>query len=346
MNKINRYYKNIVIIVAIIVTLFVIDGIAYAHASTCISLNADLGYGAVDNVAGGLVSQLQGFLRDSKYLVASPTGYFGQATLSAVKAFQLANGISSTGYVGPLTRTLINQESCISSATNAPAISPAVATANSIPQSVSIPIPSPVISNVSITSPITGQVMSVGSSTVFRWSRPLNGNYDLSLEQPGGAGAGFITNDQSSGTNQNQYLWKVGKIFLSQSNSYQTVPAGTYRIRVRDSSVGNSSRDQVSGWFTIVASQFSVSSVVPSRCLADDDTSVVLFGSGLTPSTFIYIDSNYSGTQATNRYISPDGSLVVFTVPTTVPAGSHMLYINDGQGSSPLSIPFVVSTIQ
>ncbi|MEI8327601.1 MAG: peptidoglycan-binding domain-containing protein [Candidatus Taylorbacteria bacterium] len=346
MNKINRYHKNIAILVAIMIIVFVVGGVANTRASTCISLNADLGYGAVDNVAGGPVSQLQGFLRDSNYLVASSTGYFGQATLSAVKAFQTSGSVSSTGYVGPLTRAMITQKSCIYSTSNTSVVGSSAATVNSVPPSVSVPISLPAISRGSITSPVTGQVISIGSSTVIRWSRSLTGNYDLSLEQPGGAGVGFIANDQFSGTNQNQYIWKVGKIFLTQSNSYQTVPAGTYRIRLRDSSVGDPATDQLSGWFTVIASQFSVSSIVPPRGLADDSTSFVLFGSGLTPSTHIYFDSNYSGLRATNRYVSPDGSLVVFTVPTTVPAGSHMLYINDGQSSSPLSMPFVVSTIQ
>ena len=335
------------IVVAVVVLTGIFIGITNrANGATCLNLNSDLGTGTSDSVSGGPVYQLQVYLRSSSFLAANPTGYFGSATLSAVKAFQLANGISSTGYVGPLTRTLINQKSCISSTANTPAVISSAITANSIPQSVSVPISPPAISNGSITSPTTGQVMSIGSSTVIRWSRPLNGNYDLSLEQPGGAGVGFITNDQSSGTNQNQYLWKVGKIFLSQSNSYQTISAGTYRIRIHGSSIGNSATDQVSGWFTMVASRFSVSSIVPSRGLADDDTSIVLFGSGLTPSASIYFDTNYSNLRATNRYVSPDGTLIVFTIPVTVPAGPHTLYINDGQSSSPLSLPFVVSTIQ
>jgi hypothetical protein len=171
-------------------------------------------------------------------------------------------------------------------------------------------------------------------------------NYDISLEQPGGAGAGFVAVDQSPGVNGNQYLWKVGKIYMSQDNSYQTVSAGTYRIRLHDNSVGTTATDQLSGWFTIVASQFSVASVTPLSAFADDSTSVVLFGSGFTPSASVYFDTNYSNLRATSRYVSPDGTLIVFTVPTTVPSGPHTLYINDGQNSPPLSLPFVVSIIQ
>jgi len=38
-----------------------------------------------------------------------PTGYFGPITVSAVKAFQKASGISPVGYVGPATRAALNR---------------------------------------------------------------------------------------------------------------------------------------------------------------------------------------------------------------------------------------------
>ena len=43
------------------------------------------------------------------YPEARVTGYFGVLTTAAVKKFQAKYGISTTGYVGPLTRAKLNQ---------------------------------------------------------------------------------------------------------------------------------------------------------------------------------------------------------------------------------------------
>jgi hypothetical protein len=198
---------------------------------------------------------------------------------------------------------------------------------------------------MTITSPATGQVLSIGSSTVIRWSNPVTGFYDLSLDQAGGGGAGFVAQDQSPSSAGNQYVWKVGQVFSSLTNSTQTVSPGTYRIRLHSDVSGTASTDQVSGWFTIIAQQFVVNSVVPSSAYADNATSIVLFGSGFTTSSSVYFDNNYSSLRVNNAYISPDGTVLVFTIPTTVPAGSHTLFINNGISSSPVTVPFVVSSI-
>ena len=44
---------------------------------------------------------------------AAAKGYFGSQTLAAVKAYQTAKGIPSTGFVGPLTRGLILLDDCL-----------------------------------------------------------------------------------------------------------------------------------------------------------------------------------------------------------------------------------------
>ncbi len=80
--------------------------------STCVSLQNNLRYQSRDANTNGEVSTFQDFLQSKGYLNSEPTGYFGILTTQASKAFQLANGIKGDGYVGPITRAMINAMSC------------------------------------------------------------------------------------------------------------------------------------------------------------------------------------------------------------------------------------------
>jgi len=55
------------------------------------------------------ITRLQTILYAQNFLRVSPTGYFGNLTLQAVKAYQTAHGITPTGYVGPVTRRELNK---------------------------------------------------------------------------------------------------------------------------------------------------------------------------------------------------------------------------------------------
>lgn len=81
-------------------------------ALSCTSLARDLKYQSRDANTAGSVSLLQLFLQKNGTLNSEPTGYFGAMTLAAVKKFQIDNLISSTGFVGPLTRAKIQTLSC------------------------------------------------------------------------------------------------------------------------------------------------------------------------------------------------------------------------------------------
>ena len=84
--------------------------------SLCLLLVPTLTFASIDNnLSYGLqqnsdVRQLQEFLIDKGFLTGSATGNFFSLTLKAVKAYQTSVGINSTGYVGNLTRTSINNE--------------------------------------------------------------------------------------------------------------------------------------------------------------------------------------------------------------------------------------------
>ena len=89
-----------------------------AGAIQCANLAVSFGYGARDNTSVANVSMLQDFLSTNGYLKVTPNGFFGKGTLAAVKAFQSANGITPTGYVGPYTRAKIQQIDCVSTSTS------------------------------------------------------------------------------------------------------------------------------------------------------------------------------------------------------------------------------------
>jgi peptidoglycan hydrolase-like protein with peptidoglycan-binding domain len=81
-------------------------------STTCTNLTVNMTFGAKDSTTSGQVSDLQFFLNDKGYLKTDPTGYFGSATLAAVKAFQGDNGITPNGVVGPMTRGAVNAAGC------------------------------------------------------------------------------------------------------------------------------------------------------------------------------------------------------------------------------------------
>ncbi len=57
---------------------------------------------------GADVTALQNYLADAGFFNLAPTGYFGSITKRSVVAFQLANNLPGTGFVGVLTRGVLN----------------------------------------------------------------------------------------------------------------------------------------------------------------------------------------------------------------------------------------------
>mgnify|MGYP000923095957 FL=1 len=83
--------------------------------SSCIDLTStSLRYQAKDADTNNEVTALQTFLNDAGFLPTVATGFFGSGTVKAVKAFQKANSINATGYVGPNTRAAVKRVSCSS----------------------------------------------------------------------------------------------------------------------------------------------------------------------------------------------------------------------------------------
>jgi peptidoglycan hydrolase-like protein with peptidoglycan-binding domain len=70
------------------------------------SYDVNLNYGA----KGPEVTKLQEFLIRNGLLNVSANGIFGPLTSKAVKAFQKKNNLPVTGYVGPMTRKIMNAQ--------------------------------------------------------------------------------------------------------------------------------------------------------------------------------------------------------------------------------------------
>lgn len=79
---------------------------------SCADLTANLRYSDSDSTKAGAVSALQEFLIAKGFMRTEATGFFGSITFASVKAYQTSVSLTSSGYVGPLTRAAIKRDSC------------------------------------------------------------------------------------------------------------------------------------------------------------------------------------------------------------------------------------------
>ncbi len=104
------------------------------------------------------VTELQDFLVDKGLLNVSPTGYFGLLTLNAVKAYQTSKAIPNTGYVGVLTRTAINSELEVATASSTEAEITETGTTTPIVNTYTPPVVNPIVDTPTTT---VGSVPSI-----------------------------------------------------------------------------------------------------------------------------------------------------------------------------------------
>jgi peptidoglycan hydrolase-like protein with peptidoglycan-binding domain len=88
------------------------------NTSNCYNLSQNMRKGDKDNNTNGEVTKLQEALSQLGFLFSDPTGYYGNATVIAVKSYQSANSLSPTGYVGSYTRSSIQSKTCNSNNLN------------------------------------------------------------------------------------------------------------------------------------------------------------------------------------------------------------------------------------
>jgi peptidoglycan hydrolase-like protein with peptidoglycan-binding domain len=85
-----------------------LSGVTKASAMSCVTLKENLHRGAETDS----VTKLQQFLADKGLLSEKPSGFFGDLTITAVKAYQKSLGLKETGMVYDATRQAIKDETC------------------------------------------------------------------------------------------------------------------------------------------------------------------------------------------------------------------------------------------
>lgn len=292
-----------------------------ARAVSCTNIVSDLSYGMTDSVSSGPILSLQNFLSAQGYLSATPNGHFGPATAAAVVAFQVAHKISGTGYVGSVTRAAINAASCSTTAVTASTSASSTTTATN--------------ASASVTAPRANASLLIGQTYTITWNGTDRQGYSIVLEDANGLSEGYVTPiSQSSGS----FSWQVGTVLSGITDTYTTVPTGTYQIHLR-----SSSGDIYSGQFNISAPALSVGTIMPLSfsSLAQNPT-MVIYGSGLNSSARVNIDGSYNFS-GTNLYASPDGTVLVFSVPSGLSVGQHSADVSNAYGSLAVSPTFNVT---
>ena len=140
--------------------------------------------------SGTQVTELQTFLTQQGYFTSAITGYYGTVTTNAVKAYQQANGISTTGRVGSLTAytsnlaaastTLIRPTITLSASPN-----PVVASTSATVSWTTSYATACKLSNVSGTTGITASYITPALKTVT--------TYTLTCVGPGGISSKSVT---------------------------------------------------------------------------------------------------------------------------------------------------------
>lgn len=279
-------------------------GFSQTVFAACVDITKDLGLNQVNTTND--VIKLQTFLKNEGYFSGSATGTFGPATTASVKKFQNAQKIASTGLVGALTRAAIKAKTCTAQST--------------IVETVTTP------KKYIITLPAEGSIIPLESTQKIRWNGTIKINNTLILENEQGVSQGYIA---LNGIENNQFDWKAGTVFSTQSQSEVIVDPGIYRIRIRSAYSGTTADDPLSAFFTLTTPTLKTTYVYPHTVRSQEATTVVLYGSGFNAKTRVSVDGP-SHISTERLYSSPDGTTYMFVIPKTLSFGSHKLWIYNG----------------
>lgn len=314
--------KKLCLFAVVLLVVFSVVKIVSAKA-TCTILTKDLVFGDTNSSSGSQISALQSFLYSKGFLSVSPTGRFGSLTASAVKKFQLSEGISAIGSVGPITRSAIKKVSCYSVITGETSTS----NTNVVTQPVATPVP---VYNP-IYTPASGAQLITGQKYFVQWEGGDNQvSVSLMLKDSNGAGAGHVASSLSGRTHS--YNWTVGNVSLAGQQSV-VIPPGDYQLNVIDDATYGSVFNIKSGMFSVKESPLFISHILPTQVPADGKTTVILYGSGFNSLTRVILSSLYNST-LTPQYVSPDGSFIWFYAPQYLSPGEYKVSVYNNYSNS------------
>ena len=296
----------------------------------CADITYDLFQGLSDKVNDKSVTKLQTYLNRSGYLRASPNGYFGPSTFNAVKNYQVANNISGTGRVGPLTRKLIKDNSCSMRNNTASVISSQI-----IPAVTPNPVQRISSDKLTIVTPYVGEILKTDSKVRIQFKDIKDANYSLILEDKDGLSFGYV----SSSLFGNSYEWAVGKVYSVRSNTEVYVPPGQYRIYAKSTGLSKNVPEQFSGLFTILGKPLEIDSIFPSTVSNSTDTSVILYGKGFDETSIVNFDVSNNGRLAKPSFVSSDGKILIFKISPLVRVGQYGVTVNNAYDGGATSTP-------
>jgi peptidoglycan hydrolase-like protein with peptidoglycan-binding domain len=143
-------------------TLFIFGLFVFLPLLTYASIDQNLKYGS----QGTEVMELQDFLTSKGFLSAQTSGNFFSLTRNAVVAYQRSIGLPATGFVGPLTRTKINNELSLANASSiAGEISETGATTPPVQNSTTISAQQQIQNLLSQLAQLNTQMLKLNSNT-------------------------------------------------------------------------------------------------------------------------------------------------------------------------------------
>lgn len=302
----------------------------------CVKIPTTIKLGSKDTKST-YVADLQAFLLGKGYLKDAPTGYFGNKTLQAVKEFQKANKIDSTGAVGPITRAKIEQSIGACTTGGVVSIKTGTTTATSTASTTQV-IATSTASSTGIISTSTSSEPIKTIAPDLTWNKveaKLITKSSAHLEAEFTSTKAYTTYVKwGTGGTYNRRTGGIGASGTAQKVGYDIsglLPNTTYNFQffVEDSSA--TQKPSVTGTFTTLSestpTEVVVKIVAPkieslSTNQIEPNMSFIINGSGFTPKgNTLYVASDDLKTSKIGDFDSLDGKKIQLVLPWSVSWG-------------------------